>query len=188
MFSERLKNLRKEKKISQLTLSRDLKLGRSTITQYETGSRTPDYQTLLKIAQYFSVSVDYLLGNTPLIAEDDQSSLYVAGTDLPYKKLNENKAANEEDDLFLFSVSDDSMKNTRITTGDWAVVRKQKDFANGDIILLSVNKEEKPMIRKATQKDNIIILHTANPEYPTVFVNASEVKVIGKVVEVRFPV
>lgn len=62
MFKEILKELRKEKDISQTELAKSLKLARSTIAQYETGDRTPDYDTLKKIADYFNVSTDYLLG------------------------------------------------------------------------------------------------------------------------------
>lgn len=196
MFSERLKCLRKEKKISQFALSQDLKLGRSTITQYETGSRTPDYQTLLKIAQYFSVSVDYLLGNSQIIQGDDQirlandqkidkGALYVAGTDAQYKNLKESTTPAQE--LFFFPVLDDSMKNARMITGDWAVIRKQKHFDNGDIILIAINNES-PVIRKAFHQDNGLILQTENPQYPAVLVNASEIEIMGKVIEVRFQV
>ena len=60
----RLKELRKRKHISQVKLSIDLNMAQNTISQYETESRQADYQTLIMIADYFNVSVDYLLGRT----------------------------------------------------------------------------------------------------------------------------
>lgn len=60
----RLKALRKEKNISQLKLAMDLSMNQNTISRYETGEREADYKTLIKIADYFNVSIDYLLGRT----------------------------------------------------------------------------------------------------------------------------
>ncbi len=60
----RLKELRKEKGISQLKLAMDLSMNQNTISRYETGEREADYKTLIKIADYFNVSIDYLLERT----------------------------------------------------------------------------------------------------------------------------
>lgn len=60
----RLKELRKEKNISQLKLALDLSMNQNTISRYETGEREADYKTLIKIADYFNVSIDYLLERT----------------------------------------------------------------------------------------------------------------------------
>ena len=60
----RLKQLRKKRKISQLKLAMDLQLNQNAISRYETGVREADYSTLIKIADYFDVSIDYLLERT----------------------------------------------------------------------------------------------------------------------------
>ena len=60
----RLKKLRKEKGISQLKLALDLNMNQNTISRYENTEREADYETLIKFADYFSVSLDYLLGRT----------------------------------------------------------------------------------------------------------------------------
>ena len=60
----RLKELRKERKISQLKLAIDLNMNQNTISRYENMEREADYETLVKFADYFGVSVDYLLGRT----------------------------------------------------------------------------------------------------------------------------
>ena len=59
-----LKKLRKEKGISQLKLAMDLNMTQNTISRYETGEREPGINELIKIADYFNISVDYLLGRT----------------------------------------------------------------------------------------------------------------------------
>lgn len=66
MFSNRLKKLRKEKKLSQTELGQILNLAQRTISSYETGERFPNELILNNIADYFGVSIDYLLGRTKL--------------------------------------------------------------------------------------------------------------------------
>ncbi|MBQ7132201.1 MAG: helix-turn-helix transcriptional regulator [Oscillospiraceae bacterium] len=60
----RLKEIRKSKGISQLKLAMDLNMSQNTISRYETGDREPGINELIKIADYFDVSVDYLLERT----------------------------------------------------------------------------------------------------------------------------
>ena len=60
----RLKFLRKERGISQLKLAMDLNMNQNSISRYETGEREADYATLIKFADYFGVSIDYLLERT----------------------------------------------------------------------------------------------------------------------------
>ena len=60
----RLKEIRKSKGISQLKLAMDLNTNQNTISRYETGEREPGISELIKIADYFDVSVDYLLERT----------------------------------------------------------------------------------------------------------------------------
>jgi len=61
-FPEILKKLRLQKRISQDELGQAVGLTKSTISLYETGKRQPDNSTLLKLADFFDVSIDYLLG------------------------------------------------------------------------------------------------------------------------------
>ena len=62
----RLKQLRKEKKLSQLRLAIDLDMNQNTISRYENMEREADYETLIRFADYFKVSLDYLLGRTDI--------------------------------------------------------------------------------------------------------------------------
>lgn len=60
----RLKALRKQKGISQLKLAMDLNMNQNSISRYENGERQADYRTLILFADYFRVSIDYLLERT----------------------------------------------------------------------------------------------------------------------------
>ena len=57
----RLKQLRKERNITQLKLALDLSMNQNSISRYESGAHEADYATLIRIADYFNVSLDYLL-------------------------------------------------------------------------------------------------------------------------------
>ena len=58
----RLREIRKSRGISQLKLAMDLNMNQNTISRYETGEREPGISDLIKIADYFDVSIDYLVG------------------------------------------------------------------------------------------------------------------------------
>lgn len=60
----RLKKIRKAKGISELKLALDLNTNQNTISRYETGEREPGIAELIKIADYFNVSIDYLVERT----------------------------------------------------------------------------------------------------------------------------
>lgn len=60
----RLKQLRKQHNITQIKLAMDLNLNQNSISRYETGEHEADYATLIALADYFNVSIDYLLERT----------------------------------------------------------------------------------------------------------------------------
>ena len=63
-FPERLRTLRKEKGLYQKDIAKDLGVTTSAIGFYEQGKRKPDHDTLERLATYYNVSVDFLLGRT----------------------------------------------------------------------------------------------------------------------------
>ena len=64
LFPTRLRNLRNKKGISQAQLSEEIGVTKSTVSLYETGDNVPDIKTFSKIADFFDVSYDYLLGKS----------------------------------------------------------------------------------------------------------------------------
>jgi len=65
-FSTILKVLRKLRGITQQKMAKELNTSRSCISNYESGNRQPDSETIKLIADFFDVSVDYLLGRSPV--------------------------------------------------------------------------------------------------------------------------
>lgn len=64
IFGERLRALRSEKDIGQNRLARELGLSNASISYWETGKQEPCASAIFKLAIYFNVSADYLLGLT----------------------------------------------------------------------------------------------------------------------------
>jgi len=103
-FSQRLKHLRNEYKITQKQLAKHLGVGRPTIAGYETKGLQPNYETLSKIADYFKVSTDYLLGRVDerhLYKDslDDSPTLNTAEKQSNYEYTPEPQVNNEFKDL-----------------------------------------------------------------------------------------
>ncbi len=66
IFCERLKELRKAEKLTQRDMAEKLNIVQPSYIRYENGTAEPSQETLIKIAEIFDVSVDYLLGRKDL--------------------------------------------------------------------------------------------------------------------------
>lgn len=64
VLGKRIKNLREKNSLNQIELAKLLNISNTTLSQYETGQRIPSDDIKIKIADFFNVSVDYLLGRT----------------------------------------------------------------------------------------------------------------------------
>lgn len=105
MFSKRLKLLREERKISQAELGKALNITQQTVNHYETGKRKPDQDMLESIADYFNVSIDWILGRS-----DDPKLRQITDTDM-LKELEEaRKAMDEAADRYLKILEKHSVK------------------------------------------------------------------------------
>lgn len=73
-FGNRLRALLSDRNISQKNFAAEIGIAASTAGNYVNGVREPDYETLKRIAQYFQVSTDYLLGRKYDMATDDEQN------------------------------------------------------------------------------------------------------------------
>ena len=72
-FAQRLKSLREENNLLQKELAAKLNISRATLASWESGNRTPELGTAEKLADFFNVSIDYLLGRTDARQSNQQS-------------------------------------------------------------------------------------------------------------------
>lgn len=89
-FSERLQILRKSRNLSQTELADILDIDRTSIVHYENSNneRIPRPETLFKIADFFDVSIDYLLGRTDnwtVTTSEDSNAEYMSLVELQQK-------------------------------------------------------------------------------------------------------
>ncbi len=63
-FRDRLKELRHARHLSQKAVAKELKISERALQSYEYGERFPDFQGLIHLADYFNVSLDYLVGRS----------------------------------------------------------------------------------------------------------------------------
>jgi len=85
-FAQRLRRLREEKGLTQEELGQILGVKRGTVAAWEARHRTPELSSAYKAAQFFNVSVDYLLGSDPPNGEDQNEATDTApdrGADAP---------------------------------------------------------------------------------------------------------
>jgi len=113
-FKNRLKNCRNKKGWTQEEISKLLKIKRPRYAKYETGENQPDYGVLVKLADLFGVSTDYLLGRDHDKAydpPDEISSLISLNNHLKSMNLNNKELFNIEKWLYLNRDDVEEIKN-----------------------------------------------------------------------------
>jgi transcriptional regulator with XRE-family HTH domain len=95
-FSTRLKEIRREKKLTQEQLGQKVNVTKVSISGYESGNRTPDMDTLQKIADVLEISVDYLLGRTDTSSDanyigENKDSYKISSAYHKYEKLTDEE-------------------------------------------------------------------------------------------------
>lgn len=90
MLYKCLTKLRKDRGLTQQQLADSLHISRATYAQYEIGRRTPDYDILHKLADFFEVSTDYLLGRSNTSKQQDTKGTFI-DTELSPENVEELK-------------------------------------------------------------------------------------------------
>ena len=101
-FKSRFKRLRKQSNFTQQEVGDKIGVSKVAISGYENGIRSPETETLKKIATLFNVSIDYLVGysNSPSHANDENSDAYYLISDIgllqgKYKLIIEDEIVDE---------------------------------------------------------------------------------------------
>lgn len=194
----RIKLLRLNHNMTQEELCKVINISQASLSGYENGKYEPDNKTLIQLAAYFNVSIDYLLGYDTMHVSSSTKSIPVfrfvtsqefdenADEILKYEEISKSMA--DKGDYIGLQMLGDSME-PRIQDGDTIIVRRQSQFENGDIAALLIGNE-KATIKKLYRHENGIILIPLNPKYnPAEYTNEEmknlPVTVIGKAIELR---
>lgn len=121
-FGERLKELREKHGMSQQQLADELSISRSTIGNYELGSREPSFEVLEEFADLFNVDMNYLIGKSsierkvPLSSESENSSLFTGKepmTDREERMLSNFRLLSNEMQDKLLDLTEATAKSTQ---------------------------------------------------------------------------
>lgn len=187
-FASVIKRLRIERGITQEQLAALLKVSRSTVGMYETGSREPDFETCEAIADIFNVDMDYLLGRSdverkdPILTNDTIPAGFepLPATDtVPLVgRIACGEPITAEENLegyvaipsawhatFTLICCGDSME-PRIKDGDLVAIRSQPSVENGEIAAVRIDCEA--TLKHVYLYPDKIILQPENPSYPPI--------------------
>lgn len=183
-----------ENNTTPTALCKKLNLSTSKVTAWKNGS-VPKGDTLQKIADYFNVSVDYLLGyqaptvstRIPVYGKVAAGIPIEAITDIEdYEEITPELAA--KGNYIALKIKGDSM-SPYILNGDTVIVRLQNDCEDGDIAIVLVEQND-ATCKKIKKTPKGLYLMPLNTAYEPIFYDATEceklpVSVIGVVAELR---
>lgn len=202
-FAIRLKELRKEKELTQQELAKKFNISKSSISMYESGDRMPEYETLEAIADFFNVNLDFLVGKSN-IRSHPFDDLFQIPNIFPIEKkkfpLLGNVACGEpilaEENFegyieagtdiqadFCLKAKGDSMINARIMEGDIVFIRKQDMVENGEIAAVII--EDEATLKRFYMANDMIQLIAENPAFPPQIYKKEElngIRILGKAI------
>lgn len=198
MFGTIIKELRKQKKLTQSELANNLSISKSKVAMWETNQRDPVKDDLILLSNFFGISIDELLGNTyrpkenffdiPVFSNiSDGNSLFtndkiVYGEEIPIEYKGKG-------DFFALKVKDKSME-PRFCEGDIVIVRRQNDVEDGDFAIVLVDGDEITFKQIKKSEAGITLIGINTSVYLPHFYSNDDIKslpvsIIGKVVEAR---
>lgn len=102
MIGNKIKNLRKQNKITQKDLAEKLCVSSGAVGLWETNKRVPDYETIVKISELFDVSIDYLL------KDNFKNEVIILGRNGLHRKFELDEKSLKAIESLANSLSDDS--------------------------------------------------------------------------------
>jgi len=177
-------------------------IDQTTVSQWETGKTFPSAEMQQKLADYFDVSIDYLLGRSDTKEKNNTIPNVVPFSEIVKKRVpvlgniacGEPIFAQEQygdfvdcgvDADFALTCKGDSMIDARINDGDLVFIKKQDTVENGAIAAVIIDNDatlKRVFYYPETQK---LILQAANPKYePFVYIGAEleNVRILGRAV------
>lgn len=195
----RIKLLRKAKNIKQADLAKAINVSQSALSGYETGKYEADTDTYKRMADFFGVTLDYLLGGDPSAAgRKGYIRVPVLGrvaAGIPIDAIEEiidwediSAAAAGGGEYFGLQIKGHSME-PKISGGDIVIVRRQPDVDSGDIAVVLVNGDD-ATVKRVKKSPQGVTLIPSNPAYEPMYYSNDEieslpVQILGRVVELR---
>jgi repressor LexA len=167
----RLKELREMRGLYQGDIAKILGISTPAYSYYESGKRNMSAETAQKLARFFNVSVDYLLGSDvknknllPVLGIVKAGYDYLANENI-IDYIDPHMTFADPENYFGLKVKGESM-SPLFDEGDYIIVHKQDgDFSSNDICVVLINGEE-GTVKKVVKTEEGIELHAFNPYFP----------------------
>lgn len=206
----RVRELREAKGMQQKELAIDLHVSQPTISDWESGRKIPSARSTQKLADYFGVSIDYLLGreetekNTPApksgrispggvwipVLGSVPAGIPIEAVEdiLDWEEIPASMCSGDRD-YFALQVQGDSMWPDYLT-GDVVIIRKTPSCESGEDCVVYVNGYDATLKQVKLGEDGSLSIVPRNPNYPPKTYTAEEVRdlpvsIAGVVVELR---
>jgi repressor LexA len=193
--------LLKMNKTTVYRVSKDTGIAASTLSDWKNGRSTPKTEKIRLIADYFGVSLEYMLGNgesapsgaefynvtqIPIIGEIRAGSPIITNESiLGYEYAD----VNESDEFFYLKVQGDSMKNIGMVDGSLVLFRKQQYAQEGEIVACLVGGDSATVKRFRRSKKNVYLL-PENEDYSPIRLStddfeSGEARILGVACEIK---
>lgn len=194
----RIRFLRLKNSIKQAELAKIIHVSQSSLSGYENEKFEPDKKTLQKLASFFGVSVDYLLGFDHISSKNLHHSIPIFGSlsnnfaqlknDNILYYHSSNFLRNSGTEYFGLQINEDCME-PNICRGDIVIAKKQANAESGDTVIVQVAKNNASIKKIFTHKDGIALI-SDNHKYKPLFYSNMEIDSLpiviwGKAVELH---
>lgn len=199
-LGSRIRALREQSQLSQKEFAAKMNIANNTLSMYENDLRVPNDTIKSKIADYFGVTIDYLLGRAPIETGGDIVQIPVLGSipaGIPLEAI-ENIVDWEDipkamcsggKEFFALKVTGNSMWPDYLE-GDIVILRKTPSCETGDVCAVLVNGDEATLKTVKFAEDGALTIAPKNPSYPPRTFTPEQVRqlpvsIAGVVVELR---
>lgn len=197
-IGEKIKRLRKSKKLTQEELAKILNVKPTAVSAWELGRNKPLMDKLDMMAHYFGVPISYFFEENqikgsrncfnfvklPIVGTISCGNGVIAYEDIEgYEEVPRSWLNGGE--YFFLRAKGDSMINARIMNGDLLLIRRQNDVENGEIAAVLIDGEA--VLKRVYKTNDTIILQSENPMYKPIILNKNDMKdvrIIGKLKKV----
>lgn len=194
-IGKRIKEIRRIRKLSQDDLGKLIGVSKQAISMYERGERSPDIDTLTKIAEVLNVDINTIIGKKSAVIKIPVLGKVAAGIPieavqdiLDYEEISPDMV-RDGSEYFALQLKGDSME-PKMSDGDVVIVRKQETIETGEIAIVCVNGDEATCKKVIIKENGAVILQPLNPSHDTMYFTPDEVAslpitILGRVVELR---
>ena len=178
-------------------VSKETGISASTFTDWKNGRSVPKADKLKKIADYFGVSLDYLLNGAPELLPSQERKIPIIGEIRAGSPIITNEsllgyetaAVDETDDYFYLKVQGDSMKNIGMVHGSLVLFHKQQYADDGDVVACLVGGDSATVKRFRRSQKNVYLL-PENEDYKPLHLTtddfeSGEARILGVAREIK---